>query len=129
MSWLITPLVSDVGFAGVTADAPAALVYLSNWWQIFSSQPYFEAAEAPRMLKHLWSLAVEEQFYIAWPPLAYFFLKKFGKQTTGLIALMLALLSTGWMWYRYDDGDPNRVYLGTDTHAMGLLLGAALACF
>lgn len=129
LSFLITPLVSGVGYARFRSDVPAALLYVSNWWQIWSRQPYFEAAEAPRMLTHLWSLAVEWQFYVAWPPLAYFFLKKFGRKVAGSLSLILALLSTAWMWHLYDGSDPGRVYLGTDTHAMGLLAGAALACF
>ena len=129
LSYLVTPLVSEAGHARLKSDVPAALLYISNWWQISSRQPYFEAAATSRVLTHLWSLAIEGQFYLVWPPLAYFFLKQFGRKATGSLSLILAVVSTGWMWYLYDGIDRNRVYLGTDTHAMGLLAGAALACF
>lgn len=126
-----TALVSDSAFAAFRADVPAALAYLSNWWQIVEEQSYFDTT--PHVLKHLWSLAVEEQFYLLWPPLAFLVLKRFGPRATGALALLLALASTAWMWYGYhpaiDSAALNRLYLGTDTHAMGLLAGAALACF
>lgn len=131
LALVLTPTVSDSAFTSLKADVPAALFYLSNWWQIAVRQEYFDTA--PHVLKHLWSLAIEGQFYILWPPIAYTLLKKFGPKTTGTAALALALLSTAWMCYLYelniDGADQNRIYLGTDTHAMGLLAGAALAGF
>ncbi|MDB5793376.1 MAG: hypothetical protein JWQ80_3400 [Massilia sp.] len=126
-----TFLISDTAFAAFRADVPAALAYMSNWWQIVEEQSYFD--NTPRVLKHLWSLAVEEQFYLLWPPVAYCSLKRFGPKSTGVLALLLAFASTAWMWCQYDPAMDasalNRLYLGTDTHAMGLLAGAALACF
>ncbi|HAT31235.1 MAG TPA: hypothetical protein DCW29_10405 [Janthinobacterium sp.] len=126
-----TFFISDTGFAAFKDDMPAALAYGSNWWQIIEKQSYFD--KTPHVLKHLWSLAVEEQFYFLWPPIAYFFLKRFGPKTTGMVALLLACASTAWMYQLYDPNidvaDQARIYLGTDTHAMGLLAGAALACF
>ena len=47
-------------------DIPAALLYYSNWWQIVSEQSYFEMMNRPPLLQHLWSLAIEEQFYFFW---------------------------------------------------------------
>lgn len=126
-----TYVISDTAFAAFRADVPAALAYVSNLWQIVEKQSYFD--DTPHVLKHLWSLAVEEQFYVVWPPIAYLFLKRFGSKATGALALLLACASTAWMCYLYqlnvDGADQNRIYLGTDTHAMGLLAGAALACF
>lgn len=116
---------------GFRRDVPAALAYMSNLWQIIDQQSYFD--NTPRMLKHLWSLAVEEQFYFMWPPIAWQVLKRYGAKCTGLAALALALASPVWMAYLFGDGSDgavlNRIYLGTDSHAMGLLTGAALAGF
>jgi len=128
---LVTPMISADAYAKLRADVAAALLYGSNWWQIVEKQSYFDTT--PHVLKHLWSLAVEEQFYFAWPPLAYLCLKKLGAKTTGAFAFVLALASTAWMFHLFNldtsATDQNRIYLGTDTHAMGLLVGAALACF
>lgn len=113
------------------SDVPAALAYVSNWWQIHHQQSYFDTT--PLVLKHLWSLAVEEQFYFVWPLLAWIALKRFGERATGVLALLLALASTAWMAWLYqpdiDNALRNRLYLGSDTHAMGLFAGAALAGF
>lgn len=127
----LTVLFSAEAFAIFRADVPAALAYMSNVWQIDQQQSYFD--NAPRILRHLWSLAVEEQFYVLWPPLAYFGLTRCGARRTGLLAFLLALASSAWMWRLFElDSSAagiNRVYLGTDTHAMGMLAGAALACW
>ena len=85
------------------------------------------------MLKHLWSLAVEEQFYIFWPAIALFAYRWRGARAVGLVALGGALLSTLAMTIGSFVGDmpgaadPSRLYFGTDTHAMGVFVGAALA--
>ena len=50
-------------------DVIAALFYVSNWWQIFLKESYFAQAGRPPLLRHLWSLAVEEQFYLLFPPM------------------------------------------------------------
>ena len=115
------------------ADLLPALFYFSNWWQIFSEQSYFEMSGRPALLQHLWSLAIEEQFYIVWPLLLLLVLRYLGQRSLFFIAAALALLSSGWMIYLsvrhgYPQAqDPSRIYLGTDTHAMGLFMGAALA--
>ncbi len=115
------------------SDLLPALFYFSNWWQIFSEQSYFEMSGRPALLQHLWSLAIEEQFYIVWPLLLLIILRRFRERGVLLIAATLALLSSGWMMYlsaRYgypQSQDPSRIYLATDTHTMGLFLGATLA--
>lgn len=128
---LVTPLLSPAAFPRLREDLPAAIVYASNWWQIVAKQSYFEAIEHPRLLQHLWSLAVEEQYYLLWPLATLFVLKRFGKAGLGIVAAFIAVASTCWMGWIYitqiDGGDPSRVYLGTDTHLMGLLSGSALA--
>jgi len=129
----LTPLLMPVALERLAEDLPAAFFYLSNWWQIVAQQSYFEAIEHPRLLQHLWSLAVEEQYYLAWPLLALWLLNKTGKQGLGWMAGFIAVASTVWMAWLYvtqiDGGDPSRVYLGTDTHLMGLLTGSALAAW
>lgn len=129
---VLGPLLAPGSAARTREDLPAALAYLSNWWQIHASQSYFEGFGSPPVLQHLWSLAVEEQYYVLWPALAWLVLRRFGPRVLGLLALGLALASTGWMAVLHaalpEGADPSRLYLGTDTHAMGLLLGSALAC-
>jgi peptidoglycan/LPS O-acetylase OafA/YrhL len=109
-------------------DIIAALLYVSNWWQIHLQDSYFAAAGRPPLLKHLWSLAVEEQFYLIFPPLFALAWMKFGRRKTRYGLLFLALCSAVEMAVLYTPGkDPTRVYMGTDTRAAGMLLGAVLA--
>lgn len=130
VAYPITASLSSDALNWFRADLPAALSYLSNIWQIHAEQSYFDTT--PHVLKHLWSLAVEEQFYLVWPLFAWAALRR-GSTTTGILSLLLAIVSTVWMGCLFelniDAADQNRIYLGTDTHAMGLLTGAALACF
>ena len=113
-------------------DVVAALLYVSNWWYIVADQSYFEFTGRPPLLQHLWSLAVEEQFYLVWPAVVVMAMAT-GRRRVRRVALVLAIASTVWMaLLSLRSGfpvpnDPSRVYYGTDTHAMGLLVGAALA--
>ena len=131
VAYLATDKISQEASAVMLKDLPSALFFGANWWQILDGQDYFDST--PHVLKHLWSLAVEEQFYFVWPPIAYILLRHFSARAVGNAALSLALLSTAWMAYLYligtDASGHNRLYLGTDTHAMGLLIGAALGGF
>jgi peptidoglycan/LPS O-acetylase OafA/YrhL len=111
-------------------DLISSIFYVNNWWQIFHHQSYFAAAGRPPMLQHLWSLAVEEQFYLFWPML--FILGMFlfqRKRSRMLIAIGVGIVvSTLLMAILYNPlGDPSRVYYGTDTRASTLLVGVALA--
>jgi peptidoglycan/LPS O-acetylase OafA/YrhL len=119
-------------------DVPAALGFATNWWFVARSESYLLAAGRPTVLAHLWSLAVEEQFYLAWPFVLWLMVRRWGAGPRGRalvcgVAVVAALLSTGWMaLLSARDGfpipnDPSRAYFGTDTHAFGLALGAALA--
>ncbi len=113
-------------------DGLASLFYVSNWWLIANGQSYFEFISRPPLLQHLWSLAIEEQFYLLWPIAVVGLIRFGGRRSLGAGAFVLAVASTAWMAYLsvvrgYPDVDPSRIYFGTDTHCMGLLLGAALA--
>lgn len=110
-------------------DATAALVYFSNWWSIFHQQSYFDSFANPSLLKHFWSLAVEEQFYLIWPLFVIIGLR-FGKsiKVLYLLTMLFAASSILFMGFLYQpDTDPSRVYYGTDTRAFALLFGAILA--
>lgn len=115
-------------------DIPAALFYVSNWWQVVSEQSYFEMMSRPPLLQHLWSLAIEEQFYLLWPLLLMAVMARAGRRGLLRVSLGLTLLTAGWMaWLAVQgniplEADPNRLYLGTDTHTTGLFAGALLAC-
>lgn len=111
------------------ADVLAAALYMSNWWYIYHHVSYFAQYGPPSPLTHLWSLAVEEQFYLVWP-LALALGLKYVRNRKWLIVLILvaAAGSAVAMAVIYHPGsNPNRVYYGTDTRAFALLLGAALA--
>jgi peptidoglycan/LPS O-acetylase OafA/YrhL len=114
-------------------DALAALTYTTNWWYVLDARSYFEMMGRPPMLQHLWSLAVEEQFYFVWPVVAWFAWRRWGTRGVGLVALAGALVSTvlmaAWAVATGVPGvtDAARVYFGSDTHAMTIMTGAALA--
>ncbi len=117
--------------ASLRSDALAAAAYVSNWYQILSHKSYFEAIGRPSLLRHLWSLAVEEQFYVVWPLLLLAglrWLRPRGRFILPVAVLVLAVASTLLMaGYYQPDADPSRIYYGTDTRAAGFLIGAALA--
>jgi peptidoglycan/LPS O-acetylase OafA/YrhL len=112
-------------------DIPFSLAGVMNWWLVVRQQDYFEAIGRPPLLQHTWSLAVESQFYLIWPILLLLILKRFGKKVIPIAALAIALFSGTALFLvslRLDaSSSVSHVYFGTDTHSIGLFLGAALA--
>ena len=112
----------------------AAVSYTSNWYLIIKNQSYFARFAPPQPFDHLWSLAVEEQFYLLWPwllLLALLCLRRFSAKSAEWLAIPTLALAAGSavaMLLLYHPGlDPTRVYDGTDTRAFALLIGAAMA--
>ncbi len=114
--------------AGLRGDVVSSLFYVQNWHQIFAEQSYFEAVGRPPLLRHLWSLAVEEQFYLFWPIVFAAGIRFLGRRRLLVGVLAGAVGSLLLMALLFDPGgDPTRIYYGTDTRASGLLVGVALA--
>ncbi len=111
----------------------AAVGYVTNWWLIAQHSSYFAQFGPPSPLGHLWSLAVEEQFYLVWPWLLWLGLRwARGRSGTrsrlAAATALLAALSAIEMAMLYRPGyDPTRIYDGSDTRAFALLIGATLA--
>jgi len=114
--------------AGLRSDALAAAGYVTNWYLVLSHKSYFEVIGRPSLLRHLWSLAIEEQFYLVWPLLFAAGIKLLRHRRMLLAVIAGAAASAGLMAVLYHpDVDPSRAYYGTDTRATGLLIGVALA--
>jgi peptidoglycan/LPS O-acetylase OafA/YrhL len=115
--------------AALRTDALAAFAYITNWHYVLGQKSYFETVGRPPLLQHLWSLAVEEQFYLLWPLVLAWALRRWSLTRVLRGILLAAIGSTLLMALLYQfSSDPSRVYYGTDTRAAGLLIGAALAC-
>jgi peptidoglycan/LPS O-acetylase OafA/YrhL len=109
-------------------DGLASLFYVANWHFIASGANYFNQTALTSPLTHMWSLAVEEQFYLVWPliVLGVFSLSR-SRRLLLTVCVVGALASALEMALLYSVTDVNRVYYGTDTRAQSLLVGAALA--
>ena len=105
----------------------SAFAYVTNWYFIFADVPYVEKFGRPNVFTHLWSLAVEEQFYLFWPLVLAVILivLKLRPWAIGVLAVAGAAFSTAWAWHLYDPyALPWRIYYGTDTRAVGLFVGS-----
>jgi len=122
---------AEVDLSGLRGDALATLFYVANWHAIFAHQSYFAQFSSPSPLEHTWSLAIEEQFYLVWPPVLVGILalaKGTWRRVGVAVTVAGTLLSAGLMALLYHPGgDPTRLYFGTDTHAFDMLAGATVA--
>jgi peptidoglycan/LPS O-acetylase OafA/YrhL len=124
-AWFATPVEQTL----VRRDALSSLVYLTNWQQIWNGQSYWAATLGASPLRHAWSLAVEEQFYVVWPLVVVLLLRRYRPKAlpnaltaaaigAGLLTIVLAVTRTESL---------NSLYLGTHSRSAALLAGAALA--
>ena len=115
------------------SDSPFALFGGMNWWLVFRHTDYFDTISRPPLLQHTWSLGVEAQFYLIWPLILLLVLRQFGKAKIPGAALFIAaisgiaLLLVSFEVDAANASQVSHVYFGTDTHSIGLFLGAALA--
>jgi peptidoglycan/LPS O-acetylase OafA/YrhL len=113
---------------GLRSDALSSVFYVANWHFIFGHESYFAQFGRPSLLRHLWSLAVEEQFYLIWPPLFLLGMRLRGRLALPVLVGLAAIGSTALMWALYTPGsDTSRLFYGTDTRAAPLLIGVLLA--
>ncbi|TME48646.1 MAG: acyltransferase, partial [Chloroflexi bacterium] len=122
-------LVQPEQLAALRQDVVAAFAYASNWWYVFQHISYFASFGPPSPLGHLWSLAVEEQFYVVWPLLLIIAVRFVRRRQVLVVLVLLGVVASALaMAALYQaGGNPNRMYYGTDTRAFELLIGASLA--
>lgn len=125
----VSAVVNRVVFTKGCNDLLSAVFGYNNWWQIFRKVSYFENAGAPSPFTHCWSLAIETQFYLIYPILLILLSKARDRgKVFAAVTAVLAMISVVLMGVLYSpDGDPSRVYYGTDTRAFSLLIGALAA--
>lgn len=113
----------------VAGDVLATLGYVANWRFVLGDEAYFGQVASPSPLRHAWSLAVEEQFYLVYPLILVGLLALIRRRITlvGVLAVGSAVSALLMAYLHHPGVDPSRVYYGTDTRAHQLLVGAAVA--
>ncbi len=145
-----TAIFKNEALGQLRGDVLAGFFYVSNWYQIFVGLGYTAAGDfAP--LRHLWSLAVEEQFYLLWPIVMIFLLGRNGTRRVAdvsrwlFVAAVAIAVAVALLYYSGPIGEPNvtpqaywwigdrpfgkidTLYLSTLTRLGGLMLGSAFA--
>jgi len=116
----------------IVLDVPYVLTGTNNWHLVAIHQDYFQTVGRAPMLQHTWSLAVEAQFYLIWPITLVAIWKRYGKGRIARVALAIAMISGAALFafsLQLDNATAGRIshiYFGSDTHSLGLFLGAAL---
>jgi peptidoglycan/LPS O-acetylase OafA/YrhL len=120
-----------IDLSALRGDALATLLYVGNWHAIYAHQSYFAQFSTPSPLQHTWSLAIEEQFYLIWPPILLLLLRasrRSWRQLGLAVTVTVGLASAGLMALLFHPGaDPTRIYYGTDTRLFDLMAGASVA--
>ena len=120
-------IASPQAIGDLRGAALAALFYVANWFFILTGQSYFADMQGPSPLEHTWSLAIEEQYYLLWPLILLFLLRKAGPRTLVVVIVAMLAASAALMALMYDAGDPSIAYFGTFSRVHELLVGSLLA--
>ncbi len=114
--------VLEGGVGNALRSIVVVMFYVTNWAEL-------AGVAISGYVTHLWSLAIEEQFYLVWPLALFALLRRFGAPRRIVwVALAIALAAALWRLALYQSGDPwLRIYLRTDARADSLAIGAALA--
>ena len=124
---LFTPMEQRARFRD---DGLATLGYVANWERVFSDVSYWDMFSQPSPLDHMWSLAIEEQFYVFWPLVVIGLARLAGARLARVVAVVSVVAAVGslaWLAASYDPLDTNWAYFSTPTRLGPTLLGAALA--
>jgi peptidoglycan/LPS O-acetylase OafA/YrhL len=127
VTMIVAAIVEPDRMTELRGDAISSLAYVANWHFAVEQQSYFDQFQRPSLFRHLWSLSVEEQFYLLWPLAFAAGMALLGRRRLLAGVLAGASASLALTWILFDPADASRVYYGTDTHAAGLLIGVALA--
>ena len=123
VSALAGALASPEQLDGLRGDVLSALFYGANWRFLASGQSYGDLFAMPSPVLHFWSLAIEEQLYVAFPLLVVAVRRRLGAV---LVALVVASVVLAWILYE-PGGSTSAAYYGTGVRAGELLVGALLA--
>ena len=122
-------LFNHVMLTKMRPDIVPSVLFFNNWWQILHDVSYFNNVGDPSPLTHFWSLAIEAQFYLVWPPILLMCLKRHvsARHIRRGVAVLAAASALAAALLYNPAVDPSRIYYGTDTRVFSLLLGAWLA--
>jgi peptidoglycan/LPS O-acetylase OafA/YrhL len=126
-TWYGSTVVPSTSLGTLRWDAISGVLYYANWHFIASGQSYFSLFTAPSPLTHLWSLAIEEQFYLVWPLVFAFVAGRSRLRTMLLVCVGGVVASQIVMVAVYDPLDPSRAYYATPARLNTILIGCALA--
>jgi peptidoglycan/LPS O-acetylase OafA/YrhL len=126
----VTAITDSESLSKRWSESISALFYVNNWATISGGGSYFDYFAGPQPLEHLWSLSIEEQFYLVWPLLLLLFMWRFSGRLVDVAKITIALAAASFVTMAIlaqPALDNTRAYEGTDARAGELLIGAALA--